>query len=278
MRERYMISGENRLRMFEAGSNREMLSTEIAGAGALCAGGGRVFCAGEDESIIWVLDADMLTPRALFVSGPQVGDLHLSPDGERLYVLCSGADSVLMLHAKDGEPQILARAGVNPPRMALSSRGDILAVAGGASERVILLDAQSLAHIADIPMPGPVQDVAVGRLIHALCCSERMESLLVSDDGRGNRYVRAFGGLPGALLLGSGEAYAAACARICRFDPDAPHRPGRVLHAPGRAGRMIALGGQLIYTDVYTHEAFALEPAGNSVRRICAGAGEIAAL
>lgn len=77
----------------------------------------------------------------------------ISPDGERLMILCAEADSVLLLDAVCGAPMVLARAGVNPQHMSLDESGEVLAVAAGESGEVLLLSARSLALLRRLPMP-----------------------------------------------------------------------------------------------------------------------------
>lgn len=75
-------------------------------------------------------------------------------DGERLYALCTEADSVLLLDAVSGAPLILNRAGLNPQNITLDETGDTLAAAAGESGDVLLLHARTLSLLARLPVAG----------------------------------------------------------------------------------------------------------------------------
>lgn len=105
----------------------------------LCAWGETVFCASGWGDVIWRLDAERMILTGLFAGGPGMRRLLLSPDGERLYALCTEADSVLLLDAVSGAPLILNRAGLNPQNITLDETGDTLAAAAGESGDVLLL-------------------------------------------------------------------------------------------------------------------------------------------
>ena len=135
-------------------------------------------------------------------AGRICANMLISPDGERLMILCAEADSVLLLDAVCGAPMVLARAGVNPQHMSLDESGEVLAVAAGESGEVLLLSARSLALLRRLPMPGIVLDVALrAGTVYALCLNETLNSTLVTIPraggvGRFFRFRACRGGLP----------------------------------------------------------------------------------
>jgi len=179
----------------------------LAGCGALCARRGSVYAAGEEEGVIYHLDAASLLPCGVYAGGPGMRALCLSADAERLFVLLSDADSVLMLCARTGAPMVLARAGVHPQSMRLDDTGKRLVIAGGRDGCVHLLCAGTLRRLARYPAEGFCADAgmrrgrvralryvgkdgsaAAGKLIasggKALLLDRVNERLFVSDAGR----------------------------------------------------------------------------------------------
>lgn len=114
----------------------------LKGAGALCAAKEHLLCACGCGREIFRLDRWALMPQAVYPGGPGVCELRLSQNGMHLLVLCGDADSVMMLDARSGRPLVVSRVGCNPRQMALD--GDTLAIAGGESGFVHLLNAQTL--------------------------------------------------------------------------------------------------------------------------------------
>ena len=96
METRIIVSGGGLVRVFSLPSGALQKCVPLAGAGALCCGGGQVFCA--CAGAVVRLDAGTLTPRALFAGGPGVcGLMHAA---RRLYALCGEGDGVLMVGAQ----------------------------------------------------------------------------------------------------------------------------------------------------------------------------------
>ena len=267
------VSGGNMLGAYGGEALGRTALAPLAGAGALCVGGGDVYCAAEGD-MLWRMDARSLQPRALFAGGPCMRDVCISADGRRLYALLSGADSVLMLDAADGAPLMLARAGCNPPRMALDDAAQVLAIAGGRQEAVILLDAHTLSLIREMPMPGPVCAVAAAAgCVMALCMTgERRSALAVC--GRDVRFC-ALSGRPGALLARERGALAATKEALFACTPKAQcRRLGRLSGCPSR---MAADGDRLVWIDSFREAAMCLDRSGAGVRTLCAPASGLGA-
>ena len=245
MGNRLLVSGGNALREYAAGSAALCRHTVLEGSGALCAQGNCIICA--CGQMIWRLDAQSLMPTALFAGGPGICSLALSQDGRMLYALCAEADSLLALCSRSGAPQIINRAGVNPRMMALDD--GVIAVAGGESASALLFCAGTLDCIAQLPMPGSVQAVALHKgNVYALCCCGTQTAALVTVSKSGLRETLALCGAPGALLAGHGGVLAATHGRLYRISPEG----GRILdcmRAPGRADALSLSGGCLWLVD-----------------------------
>lgn len=145
MEKRIIVSGGGKLRAFDAQHLSLLGEVPLGGSGALCAGEGCVFCACDDDSAVYRVDPLTLLPQSVYTGGPQMRTICLSRDKSRLYILCSGADSVLMLSAYDGAPMMLARVGVNPQSLRLDDTGERLVIAGGRDGCVHLLCAGTLS-------------------------------------------------------------------------------------------------------------------------------------
>lgn len=243
----------------------------LEGAGALCVSGGDVFCAGDEGRVICRLDRAALMTQALFAGGPGICELLVSPDGAYLYALCADADSVLLLDARSGQPMIVCRAGCNPRRMALY--GDVLAVAGGESGCVHLLNAHTLREQESLAMPGPVYGAAIGGgAVHALCLTQALDSLLVTVRPGGREEI-ALCGMPGCLLPAEHGLLAAAQGRLYAVSPEGviSARP-----VPGRACRLLGISGRLFALDEFTGRLFACGGAGQGWRLLCIEARDAA--
>ena len=184
----------------------EVRQVPLEHAGALCVSESQIYCACGD--VIWKMDRRHLIPTGIFGGGPDMRSLTLSKDATKLFALSGEADSVLMLSAKNGEPLLLNRAGVNPRGMALD--GDCLAIAGGESGMAYIFCAHSLQMLDAIPMPGPVYSVAIQNgTLYALCMTEELSSLLITQKRRETRSVLALMGMPGTLLIRKNDLIAA---------------------------------------------------------------------
>ena len=275
MEQRIIVSGDNALRLFSVPELTPLGRIPLEGAGALCGVGGTVFCACEPGGAIWRLGGDDLVPTALFAGGPGVCDLALSPDGERLYALCADADSVLMLDARSGAPQLLMRAGQNPCRMALDASGRVLAVAGGAYSAAVLLCAHTLRMVSCVQMPGPVYDVAHGaQSLHALCLNESLASTLATASGGMIRAQLSLAGMPGALLARPDGLLAATQDHLYALAPDGV-RLLRGRDGPGRAARMLLAQGRLLVCDALSDALFALGRRSGRWQLVCEHAHDV---
>ena len=248
MEREWIVSGRSGIGKLSLPDASWGLSAPMDRVSALCAQGGRIFCAGRNA--ICSVDACSLLPRQIFAAAPDVRALLLSPDGLRLYALCSGADSVLMLSAVTGEAQILCRAGVCPPSMALSEEGDLLFVAGGKRSGVLIYCARTLHLLQEIRMPGPVCALAVcGGILAALCMTDTLDTLLVCTDCRGEKRIqRKLCGFPGALAMQESTLLASVQERL--YAVSVPElRVLCSLAAPGRASSLSTDGGTLMYLN-----------------------------
>ena len=200
MEKRIIVSGGDEVRVFAPPGRGVLEHIRLEGAGTLCACGEHVFCASNWGDMVWRLDAQKLVPTGLFAGGPDMRNMLISPDGERLMILCAEADSVLLLDAVCGAPMVLARAGVNPQHMSLDESGEVLAVAAGESGEVLLLSARSLALLRRLPMPGIVLDVALrAGTVYALCLNETLNSTMVTIPRAGARQILSLSGMPGRI-------------------------------------------------------------------------------
>lgn len=266
MGRRLILSGDDALRVCSFPPFEEIGRIDLRHAGALCAGNGLLFCADDSERMIWRLDG-ALRPTGLFPGGP--GMTQMTLDAGRLLILCAEADSVLALDAESGAPVLLARAGLNPSGMVLDGSSGLLAVAGGESGEVILLDAVSLKTLERLPMPGPVCSAAFGAgLVHALCLSETLASVMVSAGSGGRRDMQLLTGMPGALLCSDGMLLAGVQDMLYWLSSDGEKILGRQ-DAPGRAGKMLFCGGQLLMLDALSETLWALPRFGARWRLLC---------
>lgn len=263
MERRIIVSGGGGLRVFSLPDGTLLRRAPLAGAGALCCGGGAVYCACGREGAVFRLDAGMLMPQALFAAGPGICGLMLR--GRRLYALCGEGDGVLMLDAGSGSPLVFARAGLSPMQMTADDSG-ALVIAGGEGGCVARLCLDTLKMLSLDPMPGPVYGAsALGGRRYALCLSEALESLLVAVEPGGTRRVLPLAGMPGALTYDPGRqallaavqggVYAAAPDGSCvsGFCP----LPGC---ACGGGSRLICGGGETLLLDASAERLWALSP------------------
>ena len=256
MRERLIVSGGDALQVYTGWNVPPCMRAELRGAGALCAGDEVLYVACGRAEGLWRLDARTLMPTGLFTAGPGVCRLLLSGDGSRLYALCAEADSVLMLDARSGVPLVLCPVGLSPADMAMDGTGSVIAVAGGLSGEVVLLCAQSLHVLSRLRACGPVLSVALGEeAVYAFCLSDSMNAVLTTFTENGKQEL-PLAGMPGALCSLDGALAAATQERLYWISPDG-RRVLRSEHAPGRAGRLLAYGGGLVMTDVWSDALFA---------------------
>ena len=94
---------------------------------ALCAGWGRVYCAGQSCCVCY----DRLTGKMLFDVSVPSGVCALAILEDRVCALSADADSVTAFSALTGEMLFSAPAGINPRDLCISRQGRFLAAAGG---------------------------------------------------------------------------------------------------------------------------------------------------
>ena len=249
--------------------------TPLAGASALCAGRGSIYCASRREDVIWRLSAGTLCPQQLFAGGPGVSRLILSPDGAALYALCQDADSVLMLSAATGMPMLLTRAGQQPRGMALDGSGRCLAVAGGGACEALLFDARTLQPIGRAGLQGPVTDVAFGgSVLYAICLAGEANSRVFALRPPYGKAAWSAGisGLPGGLCPVRGGVLAGTNG-VSRVSRGAP-----VWRAPmeGLCDRVLTAGGRVLCADALQGGVYAVCPqTGRSERILRAQADDL---
>jgi YVTN family beta-propeller protein len=135
-------------------------------------------------------------------------DLKLSPDGQRLYVVCEDIDSVLAVNTSTGQVVARVRVGDKPKSMAISPNGKTLYVTNERSGSVTAIDTASFEARRTIQAGwGPagittdgdakflyvantlggdvsVIDIATGQEIKRLDAGQFPEYVLLSRDGK----------------------------------------------------------------------------------------------
>lgn len=272
MGERLIISGGGKVCAY-TWPHWELAAMQVLeGAGALCADGRQIFAADQRGCAIWRLDRDTLTITGQYTGGPGVTQLMLSGDGRRLYALCSEADSLLMLSARNGAPMVLNRVGVNPCAMAMDERGEVIAVAGGACGEVLLLSAHSLNLVGRFAASGVVFGAAiVSGTVYALSLSETMDSVLTAFLPGGSRRELVLAGMPGTLAIVP-EGVAAATHQAVYFALRDTGAVYRRISVPGRAGRLLIRPRGMLLTDTWSDSLFWRAAPSQAWKRI---AGEV---
>ncbi len=139
--------------------------------GALCAGRGRVYCAEQRRCVCRCRDS-----AGVFFDLPlPTGVCAMTVWGDTVCALSADADSITAFSAQTGELKCCAPAGVYPRDLCVSRQGRFLAVAGGASGSVLLLD-EDMRLQKEYRLPGTVCGVCClrGSLL-TLCAVERNE-------------------------------------------------------------------------------------------------------
>ena len=279
MGERIIVSGGGLLRVFLLPQGTLAACVPLAGSGALCCGPGAVFCACGREGTVFRLDAETLTPRALFAGGPGICGMALR-DG-RLYTLCGEGDGVLMLDGGDGSPLVFARAGLSPVQMTAADDG-ALVIAGGEGSDITRLCPRTLRVLSRERMPWPVVGAAAcGAWQYALCINDALAAELIAVGGNGERRMLRFSGMPGALAADACGArlLAAAEGGVYIVNPDGLFSTG-FLPLPGYAGgmgsRLQPCASCLLLLDAARGLLWALTPGGRKL--LCADAADAALL
>lgn len=255
---RTIVSGGDEVRENVCGGRR----IHLKGAGALAAAGNRVYVFSSWGNMIWGLDCRTLIPTGLFAGGPGVCQMMASRDHERLYALCEEADSLLMLSAKDGAPLLVNRAGVGPRAMAMDKAGEVIAVAGGASGEILLMDSRTLSISARLETDGMAFGVLLwkGR-VYALSLDETLNSVCTVFSQGGKRNVCLLPGMPGTLCVLGGQVAVVTHEGLFFLSPEGACVTGGQ-PVPGRAGRMLEAPEGLLMTDMWSDTLFVLRANG----------------
>lgn len=258
MKKRIIVSGGDEIRELDD-SLMPGRRIQLEGSGALCAAGDEIFCACSWGDMILKLNAAQLVPTGLFAGGPGMRELIVSRDGERLFALCSDADSLLMLSSKTGAPMMINRVGVNPLSVTQDETGDMLAVACGEYACTALLCAHTLDVCARYPMPGIVFSVALLRgTVYSLCLDETLSSTLTTIMPGGVRRMIRLCGMPGSLHAGERALLVATQERLYTVSLDGA-RVLRERAVCGRAEQMLMLDHALLLRDGLGERLYALE-------------------
>ena len=268
-----IVSGGDEIRELAAEGRR----IRLEGAGALLPACGQLYAASSWANMIWRLDPGTLVPTGLFAGGPGVRKMLASCDGKRLYVLCEEADSLLMLDAQDGSPLFINRAGVSPQSMALDETGSVMAVAGGASGEMILMDGETLNVTARYDTHGMVMDVLLwGKRAYALSLDETLNTLFCIFDPCGRQCMIRLPGMPGALAVLGGQVAAATHEGLFFLGCDGARVTGRAW-VPGRAGRLFETADGVVMRDIW-NDTLLLRENNSRWTRLAEGVADAAAV
>ncbi len=154
------------------------------GGQAVCAGFGRVYCAGPGECRCYSAG----TGEMLGVFPVPTGVCAMACLGGMVYALSSDSDSVSAFHPETGQLLIAAPAGMYPRALCKSPCGRYLAVAGGAAGEILIFDGQ-LRPVGRRRVPGTACGVCfLPRGLCALCAvgDGEISSRLYCISPRGN--------------------------------------------------------------------------------------------
>ena len=198
--------------------------------GALCSGWGRIFCAEQHRCVC----RSQETGDVLFDLPLPTGVCAMTVWESQVCALSADADSVTAFSAHTGELLCCVPAGVYPRDLCVSRQGRFLAVAGGASGAVLLLDRQ-LCPLREYRLPGAVCGVCcLKRGLLALCAVERgeIETRLWHVSFRGAaEEVFSFPLMPASLCSLPGNGCAVGCmGQVMFLSPR--YKPLRALPSP----------------------------------------------
>lgn len=165
--------------------------------------GDYLYCADAEGPAVHVVEPESLAHIASFATGPEIEALSLSGNNMYLYVLSGGADSLQMLLAGQGRLCNVVRVGMRPRGIAQGENGGVLAVAGGDTGDILLIDSATLRIIRSLPAGGATAGVCffAGQVM-ALCSAGEydMGTLVGSfgEDGKWTPWV-ALPGMPGSV-------------------------------------------------------------------------------
>lgn len=272
MKGEVLVSGRDLLQRWSLRENRAIAEATLEGSGALCTCGGKVFAAGERDGAIYRFDERLLL-SGIYAGGPGMCAMCASSDAERLYVLLADANSVLMLHATDGTPMVLARAGIHPRQMHLDPLNGVLVIAGGEDGCARVLCAHTLHLQRAIREEGVCCDaLAYGDRLYMLMCTPTLGTHLILRD-RAYRREIALRGMPGSLCMAQGMLLVSAGEWLYAFEPDTLHLHHKVLCAR-HSGKLICRGRQCLLLCPASEKLYLIE--GNGLRVICRGAKDVA--
>lgn len=211
----WVADSEQGLMLAEGGSLRRLGPP----CGALCAGWGRIFCAEQHRCLCRGEE----TGEPLFDLPLPTGVCAMTVWDGAVCALSADADSVTAFSASTGELLRCAPAGMYPRDLCVSRQGRFLAVAGGASCSVLLLD-RGLRLLREYRLPGTVCGVCcLRRSLLALCAVERgeIEARLISVSLRGaSEEVFSSPLVPSCLCSLPGNCCAVGCmGRVLFLSP-----------------------------------------------------------
>ncbi len=211
----WVADGEQGLTLAENGSRRVWGPP----CSALCAGWKRVFSAEQHRCVC----RSQETGEALYDLPLPTGVCAMTVWDGAVCALSADADSVTAFSAETGELLCCAPAGIYPRDLCVSRQGRFLAVAGGASGSVLLLD-RGLRMLKEYRLPGAVCGVCcLKRSLLALCAVERgeIETRLMRVSLRGAaEEVFASPFVPSCLCLLPGSGCAVGCmGRVLFLSP-----------------------------------------------------------
>ena len=165
-----------------------------------------------------------LAPMRVLPLGPGVNRMVCAPDGQRLYALCEDADSVMCLSLRSGQPLLLARAGVQPRDMTLTSEG--LLIAGGAQCEAQLFCPRSLQLTSCLATPGLCVGAAcVGNRCCTLSMTEQATGVLCVHHAEGSFHVLSeIDALPGGLCAAENGLWTLWWNGAALLDAQGEHR------------------------------------------------------
>ena len=229
--------------------------------GLVCTGGGMIFAAEENERAIYRFDENLLL-SGVYAGGPGMRSLCVTADGERLYVLLSDADSVLMLSAGDGLPMFLARAGVNPQSMHLDESGKCMVIAGGKDGSALMLCPHTLRQLHVVWEEGICVDALLcGDTLCMLLLDGTMNARLILRYGEARRRMFCLCGMPGSLYAAENELLVCAGEYVYVFDVQAMCMKGK-LPAGGACGKLFAAEKQLLLLSPLQEKLYSFHGKG----------------
>ena len=165
--------------------------------------GAKLYCADVSEPSIYVFDVNTLQHMFTFPAAPEIEALSLSPNEMYLYALAGGADSLQMLDTGQGRLLNIVKAGMHPRAIAQDGHGACIAVAGGATGEVTILNSKSLRVLGVYKADGIACGCCffAGQLMVMCMAGEYDVGTVIgaiSPDGKWTPWIK-LSGLPGAM-------------------------------------------------------------------------------